>query len=81
MWARVIKRIDVPIDIKEGYAQILGLNACACAGRKVGYVGNGDEIGWHSRRSRTNRLIYQVPVLATTEKMVLLILVILNDID
>ena len=44
MRARVIKRIDLPVDIKEGNAQILSFNAGACPGRKVVDVGNGNEI-------------------------------------
>ena len=44
MGAGVIKRIDVTIDMKEGDAPILGLNALACAGGKVINIGNGNEI-------------------------------------
>ena len=41
---RVLVPTEEVIEIKEGNAPILGLNACACTGWKVFNIGNRDEM-------------------------------------
>jgi hypothetical protein len=43
MGAGIVKRIDMTINIKEGHATFLGLNAFACTWWEVFNLGDGNE--------------------------------------